>query len=244
MGSVGKVVGSQGTPTPTSTTTDNTNTALDDFRKSSVADAAKFAVDAYQDTKSHSSTYTKQGMNPQNTLQGVVEKLGLHGKPVVLSDADYDKQWKANALDGVQVYRGLGSDYMGDKYQQQFLYGDKTFISDGIHGEGIYMSTRRHEAANYASGNKSKTTVTGFIDKSKAKVITESALKSALAKESPSVRSAFKELGAYALYLGYNVVHCPGGNLGSPYTHGNGGSDFYLPLTRDILVMREHTTIH
>lgn len=224
------------------TTGSGSATTIYGFRAMDIDSASDLATAAARDSSSRYDYYEANGMNANNQLQGLVEQLGYHGKPVVLPDADYDSQWAANALDGVQIFRGV-SGGRGDQYQQQFLYGDKTFISDGIHGEGIYFSTRKRTAGGgYSSGDRATHTLTGFIDKSKAKVVTESDIRRQLNAESPKVRRAFTELGAYALYKGYNVIHVPGGNGSTPQSRG--GEDYYLPLTRDIMVMREHTLVH
>lgn len=230
---------------PSNNSTDNQD--LDSWRAMSNSDAAQYAYDAYDEFNQQSSSdIQQQGMNPRNHLQALVEKLNLHDKPVVLSDADYDNQWKANALNGVEIYRGVGY-RTDDMYQQQFLYGDKTFISDGIHGEGIYFATSSNYAASYA-GKPEINTVTGFIDKSKANVVTEDAISTMFLNEPRNVRNNFTNIGAYALYKGYNVIHVPGGNMGSNYSYGKGRQsqgygDFYMPLTRGVMVVREHTRL-
>lgn len=243
MGAVGVSTSSN-----TITNSEENNKALSDFRALSMDNAGKIVDDAYQDTVDNALGYYSKGMNAFNYLQGLVEKFGLHGKPTVLSDADYDKQFAENALDGIEVYRGLGTEVNDDKYQQQFLYGDKAFIGDGIHGEGIYMTTNKQYAKDYATfGNFDGSTVTGYIDKSKARVITESALSEMLKQDKAQNTLNFFDggnLSAYALYKGYNVIHVPGGNNGEKYSVANGGdNDFYIPLTRDVLVIREHTKI-
>jgi len=246
MGSVGKASG--GATSSSSTTNDK----LAKFMGLSVEDAGAFAHQAYKDTETNDSAYLAQGMNCYNTLQGLVERLDLHGKPVVLSDADYDSQLEANALNGVEIYRGLGH-VSNNKYQQQFLFGDKTYIGDGIHGEGIYMTTSQQYASDYASSDHTMSTVTGFIDKSKARVITESEIKQMMQDEKIFHKGfGLNEYTAYALHKGYNVIHVPGGNGGeseSVKSKGNRivngiaqrGNDFYIPLTREVLVMREHS---
>ena len=246
MGSVGNA---QGSNTGSGASTESTNPKLEAFRSMSFEEADKFTKDAYDDTTRNYRQYMQSGMNTANTLQGLVENLNLHDKPVVLSDADYDRQMQANALDGVELYRGLGLSANG-KYQQQFLFGDKTYIGDGVHGEGIYMTTSQQYAYGYASmTNADKTTLTGFIDKSKARVITEPEVKRMMQEDKNLKRltSGFslQDTAAYALYKGYNVIHVPGGNSGnqnSVQVRGiERGNDFYLPLTRGVLVMREHT---
>ena len=231
-------------PTP-SPSTEEENEKLKKFRAMNNQDAAKYAHDTYMNRDDQ--YLVDNGMSTHNMTQALVEELNLHDKPVVLSDADYDSQWKANALNGVEVYRGLGYNPDGS-YQNQFLYGDKTFIGDGAHDQGIYMSSTKRYASLYAGGAPAKETVTGFIDKSKAKVITEENLEHLWHSESSTVRMGFMDKSAYALYKGYNVIHVVGGNNGSQYAHGlgsskNGYGDFYLPLTRRVLVMREHTKV-
>lgn len=219
--------------------------SLEEYQALSSDVAGDLSKQAYTDTLQNFEWYELQGMNSFNSVQGLVELLGMHGKPIVLADADYDAQMAANALDGVELYRGLGSGGSAF-YQQELLFGDKTFIGDGVHGAGIYFTTSASEADSYAGPDKTTSTVTAFIDKSKAKVITEDALGKLLATEPVSVQEKFSTtsgMNAYALYKGFNVIHCPGGNLTPKYSHANGGSDFYIPLTREVLVFREHTRL-
>ncbi len=229
---------------------------IDDFRNLSPEDAARYvaAVDREFSQRDYNSII-QQGMNPNNTVQALVDKLNYHDGPMaVLPDAAYDAQYKANALNRVEIYRGLGGDQSksGDVYQQQFLYGDKTFIGGGVHGDGIYMTTSMHYANMYSGVDATKTSVTGYIDKSVAKVVTEDSIQRQFGNESSQVQRGFGyNYNAYALYKGYNVIHCPGGNRSAAYAYGKGSGrgnnarymDFYMPLTRSVLVMREHTRL-
>lgn len=184
---------------------------------------------------------SKLGLNPGQRFQALIHELQLHGKPTVLPDDEFLAQAKDNALHNMIMYRGVGS----ERSLNSLMYSDTTYIGNGIHGNGLYFSTSLDTAVMYSDG--SNNIGRAYIDKDKARVVTESALRRALSHESPAVRERFSGnsgLSAYALYRGYNVIHVPGGNAGTSYsiqTRGRTrGEDFYVPLVRDVLVFSEH----
>lgn len=193
------------------------------------------------------------GLNRWNDLQGLVAKLGMHEKPVVLEDNAWDQQFAAgNALDGVYLYRGVSSwdpSFTSADIVDQIKFGDKTFIGDGVHGDGIYFTTNYDYAYRYAAGEESGM-AQAYIDKSKARVITEKDIRTMQRNDTTSASNM--DINSYALYKGYNVIHVPGGNAdgshgvvgqGNSYRDANGkkrpgGEDYYVPLTRSVLVIR------
>ena len=123
------------------------------------------------------------------------------------------------------------------------MYGKRGYIGDGVHGNGIYFSTSQYTAMSYGPSQ-----ATAFIDKNLARVVKESTLRNMFDHEPASVRQSFSGsdymsgISSYALYKGYNVIVAPGGNgrqsvrqYGTKY-----GVDYYVPLTREVLVIREH----
>ena len=179
-----------------------------------------------------------RGLN-NNETQKMVEALGLHDKPMVLSDADFDATFKANAVDGVYMFRGVrGNQGLSPKQiVDSVKFGDKTFIGDGVHGDGIYLTTSYNYADGYASTKSGL--MQAYLDKSKARVVEEQAIHLMKQMETnPRLKSL--NTGAYALYKGFNVVKSTGGNssVRSGRKQG-GGQDFYIVLSREPLVIRD-----
>ena len=219
------------------------NAKVKSFRQLSASDAAKLFTDANNAVQAMEirQELARQGLN-NTALQYLVNRLDMHEPGVVLPDSDFDRQAKIEALNGVLLYRGAT-----DIAIQNIMYGDKMYIGEGIHGDGIYFSTSKRTAKDYAWGG-TNSTVTAYIDKSVARVITENQLRSMLRSESADVQYTFRGnagFSTYALYKGYNVIHVPGGNSGtySEYVRGKGGEDYYVPLTRRVLIMREHSKV-
>lgn len=218
---------------------DSSNKKVKSFRQLSAEAAAKEYDAAYKAMRSHDirTDFMDKGMN-STALQYLVNKLGMHEPGAVLPDKDFDRQAKTEALDGVVLYRGSS-----DRAIQNIMYGDKMYIGEGIHGDGLYLTTSTRTAKSYSYGGPNST-VTMYIDKSLANVVKESTLRNMLSKEPANVRNSFMGnggLAAYGIYKGYNVIHAPGGNGATP--HKNGGEDYYVPLTRRVLIMREHSKI-
>ena len=171
------------------------------------------------------------GLNDSG-LQRVILAMNLAGPGRTVADADFDAAVKDAALNGVVLYRGSSRVAIDN-----LVNGDVGYIGDGIHGDGIYFSTQIRTARSYGG-----TRVTAFIDKGLANVVSEDKLYRMLNNESHDVQRQFSGdsgLSSYALYKGYNVIHVPGGN--GSRSHKYGGEDFYVPLTRGVLVFREHT---
>ena len=221
-------------------TKDTENMKVKSFRQLSIDDAANTYNDAKMtvNDSSISRDLTNNGLN-DTALQFLVNKLDMHEPGVVLPDRDFDKQAKTEALDGVLLYRGSS-----ERAIQNIMYGDKMYIGEGIHGDGIYLSTNKGTAREYAGWSSKPDTVTMYIDKSLANVVKEDTLRRMLSSEPAHIRTSFRGdtgLSAYGIYKGYNVIWVPGGNGSTPYS--SGGEDYYVPLTRRVLVMREHSKI-
>lgn len=186
-------------------------------------------------------------LNRWSDTQKTVTHLGMNDKPIVLDNASWDASASKNALDGVYLWRGVtGNSSLNMTARDvidQLKFGDKTFIGDGIHGDGIYLTTKFGYAQSYSDGSDGSI-AKAYIDKSKAKVITEGALRTMHSNESGS--AAYLDLSSYALYKGYNVIHVPGGNsagkygaVNNQYSYKKGGQDFYNVLDRSVLVIRD-----
>lgn len=258
MGSTGtKVRGGVGfgSVTPTANTeqeqqTPNTvtgNATLDNFTGMSIQDAAKFVDSVRQPTDPKLNQYSG------NSTQGLVATLGLNEKPVVLDDATFDASVADNALNGDVIYRGYG--HQSDSSTiDNVKFGDKTYIGNGWHGQGLYFTNRRRYAYDYSGGDRSLSTLTGYIDKNKASVISEAELRRMYNSESSAIRRQFEgyarhtrhaeesAISNYAIYRGYNVIYCEGGNNPSS-PHNSDCGDFYIPLTREVLVLRDNTLV-
>lgn len=197
-----------------------------------------------------------------NFTQRLINHLGLHDKPVVLTDKQFDAQVAQDALGGRSLYRGVTGHWGGGMTAadivKQTMFDDKTVIGTGIHGNGIYFTQDMRYAKGYAGTNG---LMQAYIDKNKAKVVTERDLRISAATDpvakkfnidqsktttswsdsTPGVRGQDDKLAQYAIYKGYNVIHVPHGNSGHmTQPDGSSGTDFYVPLTREALVFREH----
>lgn len=202
------------------------------WRNLSAKDAAQHYSDLYK-AMSSDELYTL-GLN-DNGLQRLVHDLDMHSPGVVLPDSDYDAQVDSCALNGVELYRGANQ-----RAIDSIMYGDLSYMGDGIHGDGLYFSTSAKTAQDYGVVQ-----TTAYIDKNLARVIKEDSLYRMLDREPIEVRRLFRGdsgLSAYAIYKGYNVIHAPGGNGSrSVALYGTkNGVDYYVPLTREILVFRKH----
>lgn len=245
MGSTGRKVALQGQPQTNNVTESNSD--WDAYRALNDADASAF-VDALSGSSRNRNDPDNGEMNPTSSLQALVHKLNLHGKPTVLSDADFDNRLKNDALDGYELYRGFG--YQPDSgVIDAFKNGNTTYIGDGIHGGGIYFTTRKRYASHYFSGDANNATVTAFIDKNKARVIDENVLRNQFSSLPPSLKRQYSGISGdiddgisnYALHQGYNVIRAVGGN--SRGKHNTSTGDFYVALTRDIFVVRQTTKV-
>lgn len=211
------------------------NEAWQEWQNKTIQDA----MQDYSDLRysmSNNDLYN-QGLNGTG-LQRAVLAMGLAGPGRIMPDEDFDKAVSQAALHGMELYRGSSAGAINN-----LINGDVAYIGEGIHGDGIYFSTDLSTARMYGSHR-----VTAFIDKGLAKVITEERLWDMRNNESPDVQRVFggdSGLSSYALYKGYNVIHVPGGNSGDRHSIAargkSEGEDYYVPLTRTVLVFRKHT---
>ena len=203
----------------------------DEERNNIDRQAVELAGLSWDDLRTNQSLMD-EGLNTTG-LQRLTDYLDMHEQGVVLPDADFDKQAKSAALNGVLLHRGATQAAIDN-----LMYGDKMYIGDGIHGNGIYLSTYAGTAMSYG-----EVRTTAYIDKGLAKVITENKLRDMFYALPQDVRRYFGRdtddaISMFAIYKGYNVIHVPGGN--GYRSHSRGGEDYYVPLTRKVLVFREH----
>ena len=222
------------------------NKALKNYQKMNVDDLYNLTLNLKSINR---DDLYKQGLNGDNPVQRLVDKLNLHDKPVVLDDDAFDKMVKDNNM--IEIYRGVWGNGKAnaDDVRNQTMYGDKTYIGDGIHGDGIYFSTAQYTAKSYGP-----TRMTAVINPNKAKIITESKLQSMYYND-PVVKkyqndymdTPFRNISQYALYKGYNVIQAVGGNGSSNFNAYNKktglGEDFYIPLDRSTLIFRKNSKI-
>lgn len=178
------------------------------------------------------------------SLQQIINDKNLTAKPRVLSDNEFDKSVQSEALDGVVLYRGLSKQTnTGEAYKDELLNGDTYKVGKGGMGEGIYLATNAWTARDYgAVDNLDGTTITAYIDKTKAKEISITKLEQMWNKETGGVRTfrtnantplekfSTEGLSSYAISKGYNVVT-------------DKSSGFYVALTRDVLVVRRNSLV-
>ena len=182
--------------------------------------------------------YSQNEMNPYNPTQRLVDEIGLHGKPVVLDNATYDKVVNENGF--LQIYRGVHSNgsMSAQDVRKNTMYADKNYVGDGIHGDGLYFSTSGSTARAYAG--RSGAVTQAFIDPSKARIVDEDTIRR-MARNDPAHYNSrtMRDISQYALYKGYNCIVARGGN--GSISHAQGGEDFYVPIDRSILVIRKTT---
>lgn len=244
MGSTGKSVsggisGSAGNTATEPNQQDTTNQALDNYMAMSTLDASTYFANL--------PNAKQTALTSSNGLQALTNALNMHDKPTVVDDATFDANYKTQGLDGTEMHQGLyfSTANASQLAVDQFKFGDTLYQGYGVHGNGTYFTTRKSYARSYAGYGGDTSNITAYIDKSKAKVITESDLRAMFSKESAVVKSNFRSktgdtddaISIYAIHKGYNVISVPNGN-------GNkSNGDFYVPLTRSVLVVREHTKV-
>lgn len=209
--------------------------SLESFRKLDSSEAANFYESNLQNVTYQ--TLEKLGLNTNGLSKLQYTMNATKEAGIVLPDNDFDSQINSAAYDGLVLYRGSTKAAIDN-----LMYGEQGYIGDGIHGDGIYLSTNINTANSYGSHQ-----VTAYIDKGLAKVVTEIQLDKMLVNEPVNVRNIFRHSNsgrsAYALYKGYNVIRVEGGNHGtysSIRVKGASGEDYFVPLTRKVLVFREH----
>lgn len=180
--------------------------------------------------------YYKQGLNATNATQRLVTELGMNGKPTILSKDEFDRV--AAESGALLLYRGVtGNGTMSaEDIKQHTMRADLTYIGDGIHGDGLYFSTDRRTAQSYAGWGGAVTTA--FIDKSKMRAIDENKLDKMMHSDPEYSHTVFRDKSEYAIYKGYNVIIAYGGNGSIPHGKPN-GEDFYVPIDRAVLVVRD-----
>ena len=210
-------------------------TSLENYRQLNTQDAANFYESNLQSVAYKTLEELGLNTNGLSKLQYAMNATKESG--VVLRDGDFDNQVNSAAYDGLILYRGSTRAAIDN-----LMYGEHGYLGDGVHGDGIYFSTRINTANSYGSAQ-----ATAYIDKGLAKVVTEIQLDKMLMSEPVNVRNVFRYSNsgrsAYALYKGYNVIRVEGGNHGtysSIRVKGDSGEDYFVPLTRKVLVFREH----
>lgn len=222
-----------------STGTLGSNKNLDRFQRMTPSELETLASRLRQIPNSF---YMDQNLNATNPTQRLVTDLGMNGKPTVLTDSAYDKLISENP-NLIQIYRGVQGNYQlglsADDVRKDTMYGDKTYIGDGIHGHGLYFSTDSTTARAYAGTRGAVTQA--VLDPTKVKAITEDNLRQ-MARNDPQHynRNTMRDISQYALYKGYNTIIAVGGN--GSRSHANGGEDYYIPLDRSILIVRQNTS--
>ena len=179
-------------------------------------------------------TITENGLHDGSLFQNVLTGAGLNAKPTVLSDEEFDKYVRENKQR--VLYRGVNGygNMTGDDFHNQTRYGDFTSTGRGIYGDGLYFSVNVVEAHNYG-----KSIMKMALSKD-AKVIDSQKLQNQFKKELKNNPAFHKTLlgkydqssglSTYALHKGYNVIQVKGGNE---------GTDFYVALTRNAMVISE-----
>jgi len=212
----------------------------------SVTDAANFVYNTPKNTDPQ--------LNSHEKYQDFVNALGLHGKPVVVDDKTFDQSIKDSAVDGIVLYRGLGNQD-DTAVIDSIKFGNKFYAGNGLAGGGLYFTDLYSEASvGYSNGDWNTSILTAYIDKNKAKMVDYKTIYTQFASEPMPIQKQFAKtqpgfsvlddplylqgdaLSAYAMWKGYNVV-----KQDIKDYKGNHDTYHYIALTRDVLVIREHT---
>lgn len=172
-------------------------------------------------------------------LQKMVYALGMNQTPEIVSDAQMQQLVSNGAT---AIYRTVndtsvnGIAFTADDVCDMITDGDVTYLGNGIHGDGLYFSDSLSGSKMYGhSGSKT----VGAVFNSKAKMISESALKfkyDQFIKTHPQtrkalgfakVRSSHDSMSQFALTQGYNVIT----------TRQSGSETYYTVLDRSVLTM-------
>ena len=175
----------------------------------------------------------ENGLNEGSLFQNVLTGAGLNAKPTVLSDEEFDKYVKEN--NQRVLYRGVNGygNMTGDDFLNQTRYGDFTSTGRGRYGDGLYFSTNVVEAHNYGKSIM-KMTLSKDAKVADYKTLWKEFYNEALDNSNgiyDKLRRKYDTnslFSTYALHKGYNAIHVPGGNE---------GTDFYVALTRNAMVI-------
>ena len=133
-------------------------TSLESYRQLNTSDAADFYESNLQSVAYRTLEELGLNTNGLSKLQYAMNATKESG--VVLRDDDFDNQVNSAAYDGLVLYRGSTKAAIDN-----LMYGEHGYLGDGIHGDGIYLSTNINTANSYGSNQ-----VTAYIDKGLAKV--------------------------------------------------------------------------
>ena len=182
-------------------------------------------------TKASREKEIHKSLNDASTTQHVVDELGLHQKPEVVERETFDKI-AADSPSG-KMYRGVvdnaNAGVTAKEIAEMTVTGERTFIGDGIHSDGIYFTTKQATATHYA-GNGAGAVVEACISH-KARIVDIDELSIERARDPHGYD--IRDIGVYALYKGYNVIKA----------HANSDEDYYIALDRTALVFPNDYTI-
>lgn len=174
-----------------------------------------------------------EGLNGGSAQQILVNDLGMHAKPTVMSNDDFDALVARTGA--TMIHRGVGT----QRSRDNTVYGDKQFVGGGasVFGQGLYFSTLKRTAASYAgygtrgSGNK----ITAILDKKKAKIVNWNTVRAKA--RAAGIRDS-DDFNCWAIKHGYNCVKVKNAN------YNGSNEDFYIPLDRSILIIRKDSLVH
>ena len=177
-----------------------------------------------------------------SATQRLIYDTGLNGKPQVVDDATFRQ------MPGMTLYRTVNSAYdaandvyhPADQIARQTMQSGMSRIGGGVHGDGFYFDT---SSTLGTYGNRShdvtKTAMMSAKFNGGERIVTKDRLTAMLRREPKAVRDAMSvphrqkdsyrssnnNLGAYALYKGYNVIRVS--------SRGSGG--YHVILDRSVL---------
>lgn len=162
---------------------------------------------------------------PDGALQAIVELQGFDGLPTVVDEALLpidrwdDRGFKTSEGGGaIELWRGLSEDIngSGDQYAEAFRSGAFR-TGQGVHGNGVYLTTDRNLAAAYTYDSQGLTNPSprGLLHmalRPDARVVVQDATFMADWKAAAANTPLYVDAGRYAAARGFDAMLAPDGN--------------------------------
>lgn len=218
--------------------------------KKTVLDREKLIIEEIGETN-RKNISLRQGDDWVSSMKEFHRSIQADGKPIILSDSEYDAIKSPTLYRGIAPQSNLRKDITTNlstkDMADEFFNGDSPFPSRGVYGDGIAYASPAYKkiAWNYATNggkNLHGGVIIEFKIKSNAKIIKYEdavSLFKRLSREggskllfNPKQHNAFdKEVGKAMNALGYDAIIKHNGD--------NTGVDFYVILNRSALVAKK-----
>lgn len=167
-------------------------------------------------------------LNLTSCTQHLAQYLGKNEKPRVVDSKKFDEIAKNSPFP--VMYRTVNpsnNGLSGRDINDITRYGDKTYLGNGVSGDGIYFAKSKMISMGY--GGLESNMMRAVIDPAKAKVISIRDLKYNTPESEEFLRkshSSASDISMLALKMGYNVIEIP-------------DSGYYNVLDRGCLIIDE-----